>query len=342
MAEVSFQVRDFAFAADDGYAIPLRVAVGSLLNVCSKNGGELVVHVLDLGVSDVNWTACVDSWKCVMPEAAFVRHPIDPARYAGLRLWRGSVATYARIDLPKLLPDVTWCYYFDCDTMVIEDPRLCSKWCDLDLALVGRAIRGDIVDAIDGKWLNEKGLPFDRSHYVCAGVLLMNLAWLRSHNAIAACFDFLSRYPDSVTPDQLALNCVCRGHVGLLPDEWGLGSDETMKSERCACVHFAGVVPWRKETDIGFFCGEHELAGIWRRLAVEKLNVPAEKLCNLSWRKTWFLRMAGFLVRQVLTIVVWTRLYPKRFGRIAESVRQRNRVQAVKRIRAQVFASDYQ
>ena len=328
---------DFVFAADDGYSIPLRVAVGSLLNSCIGRGGEIVIHVLDLGISDANWQDCAESWRRLRPTVLIVRYPISPSRYARMRLWRGSVATYARIDIPELLRGVEWCCYFDCDTLIVRDPRELSSFCESDFAILGRAVREDIIDAVDGRWFREKGLEIDRNRYVCAGILLMNLSWFRSHGTAAKCFDFLLHYPDSVTADQTALNYVCKGSVGLLPDEWGLGSDETMKATSCSCVHFAGTVPWRNVSDIGFFCGEHRLADLWRRLAIERLGVTNEELPNLSLKRTWMLRSCGCITWHLLVTLSVLNCIPGRLGGIVKSVRQRRQARAVARLRELIF-----
>lgn len=333
----SVQVEHFAFAADDGYAVPLRVAVCSLLNACARNGGEISVHVLDLGISDSSWESSVEIWKRLMPEVKVCRHPIDASRYKDFRLWHGSLATYARIDLPELLADVDWCFYFDCDVMIVRDPRMLSTMCADDVALIGHVVREDIFTAIDGRWLVANGLPADGAHFVCAGVLMMNLDWLRKNDKVSACYDFLARYKDAVTPDQLALNCTCRGHVQPLPEGWGVISDEAMKVEDCGCIHFAGLVPWRAARGLGYYCGEQKLADIWRRFAVETAGIPPEKVDALSWRKTWCHRLCGAVAWQILKLCARLNAYPRKYERLIESVRVRERVHAAERISKQLL-----
>lgn len=332
-------IKHFAFAADEGYAIPLRVAVCSLLHACVRNGGEVSVHILDLGLKENTWNSCTDCWRALMPTAKVFRHPIATCRYKGFRRWHGSLATYARIDLPDLLPTVDWCFYFDCDVMLVKDPRALSEICSNDVAIIGHVVREDIFNALDGKWLVANSLPADGAHFVCAGVLLMNLDWFRRNGGVAACYDFLTKYKDPVTPDQLALNCVCRGHIRPLPRGWGVISDEAIKLSDCGCVHFAGLVPWRAAHGLGYYCGEQRLADVWRRVAVELAGVPSRCVDALSWKNTWWLRSCGFVAWQLLKICTRLNLYPRRYKRLMGSVRKRMQAASVDRIIEQIFSS---
>lgn len=332
------EISDFAFAADGNYVMPLRVAVASLLHACRFKPRAITVHILDVGIPDGKWNELAAFWIALMPQAKFRRHIVSAERYKGYRIWNGSLATYARLELPDLLPDVDWCFYFDCDILITRDPAELEEVDVSDLAILGQLNYGPATDSSDGPWLASRKLPFDPRCYVCAGVLLMNLSYLRRTNGANRCFDFLERHPDSIAADQVALNVVCFGHIGLLPPGWGVFSIEAMVEGRSGCIHYSGKLPWRSHRGWLYFCGEHKLERLWRRFAVRVGGCSMRDFENLPM----WVRIRDFAIalsiRAIAETVVSLRLYPTRMSARMERIRRRFRSDLIGRLEMELFS----
>lgn len=304
------KISDFAFAADGNYVEQLRVTVASLLHACRKRPRPLTIHVLDLGIPNDMWDNLVTRWGIIFPQASVRRHNISPDKYKEYKIWNGSVATYARLELPVLLPDVEWCFYFDCDTLIIHDPDELEPLCDPDAAIIGCRNCELATATIDGPWIKQRSLPFDPNKYVCAGVLLMNLRWFRQNENWKRCFDFLERYPNPVSVDQTVLNVVCNGHVGLLPDGWGAFPDEALLLGECGCVHYSGKPPWKFSSDWFYYCGEHKLGDVWRRFAKEVAGWNPPRKSLLTAVRSCALRILGFAITSAAHLAVAANIAP--------------------------------
>lgn len=331
------KIADFAFAADGNYLMPLRVAVASLLHACRHNPRPLTVHVLDLGIKENDWADLVSFWSRMSPQAKFKRYIISPEKYAGYRIWNGSVATYARLELPILLPQVEWCFYFDCDVLVTRDPRELEETCDPQMAIIGRVNYGLTTRQVDAPWLNERNLPFDESTYICAGVLLMNLDWFRRTGKWRSCFAFLEKYPNPAAVDQTVLNVVCFNNVGLLPQGWGEFSVEAVESDASGCVHFSGKSPWQVHSGWFYFCGEYKLESIWRRFAIKYAGCTDGDFDEMSPVKgtvSWLLAHAIFVGVEI----IWKMgLYPLSAKNRIERFLRRCKAKVAARINNELF-----
>lgn len=218
------------YAADANYLFPLRVAASSAIAQASRPQ-DLVIHVLDCGIPDDKWETFGESLYGG-GRTRVVRHPIDLALFHSFAEWHGSLATYARLCLPDLLQDVAWCVYADGDTLLTDDPFKLGAFFDSRLAMQGHATSL----TTQPEWFARHGLALDWSHYVCAGFLLLNLAWMRTHSIARQSLEFLRKHPDAPFPDQDALNILCAGHVGMLPDAWGVFSGAALALKRPGCV----------------------------------------------------------------------------------------------------------
>ena len=247
---------NIVFASDEGFVPQLTVAVASAVWALCPGGEGMVVHVLDCGITDRAWGRFHRKMGEVSLKAGVnanvVRHAVDLGLFSGLPGWtNGSRATWARILLPEILEDVPCCIYSDCDMLFLEDPaEILSELKSSGLAILGH--RNPFGDAgPDARWFKEHGLPFDVKDYFCAGLIGMDLDWMRKNGTVSACWDFLRRFPNPVSMDQTVLNCVCAGHKGLLPDGWGVFTHECFTDgTRLKALHFSGGWPWAKAKNV--------------------------------------------------------------------------------------------
>lgn len=278
------------YASDANYVRYIEVAACSAYIKASRPE-DLIVHVLDCGIPDDAWAAFVKRLESALPTTPhLVRHPIDMARFADFPRWNhGSLAIYARLYLPELLPEEDWCVYADGDTLFVDDPLAILACRDASIALLGR--QDPFASASTRAWYASHNFPRDPATYLCSGFLLMNLRLFRERNYARQCMDFMRVYPDAAFPDQDALNVVCAGSKRALPEGWGIFAAKVFGAERPRCIHYAGIgeLPWR--VSFSWKQGYRESMKIWYCCAETLLGLSREEVSKVpGWR--WRLGLA--------------------------------------------------
>ena len=180
-----------------------------------------------------------------------------------------------------------------------------------------------ISNESDKKWFDERSINLDFNKYVCSGLVAINLDWFRENSAHQKCLDFLDKHPDVLTPDQSALNYVCRGNIGLFPNGWGDFAYEAIQGETCHCLHFTGTTPWNPPRSWTFYCGEHKLIDFWYELADKIAHEPNLKSRFMPLRTFALLKATALFLWPLLCAVSFLRLYPCSFGSHALAIRKR-------------------
>lgn len=222
-----------AFAADERYALPLAVAVRSLIEHFSRHL-ELMVHVFCLGLAEDTKRLLNSSW----PEWVEVRfYDIDEEWLNTLPLVGdlrmipyADRSMYVRLLIPDLIPEgvAQKILYLDVDTLTLADvtpllditldgipvAAVRDTWLAGDLALVGR---GDELQVE----------PSEGKGYFNSGVMLMNLdVWRKEELGRSALCYLQDSAEDIKLPDQDALNACVAGRWVELEPSWN-----TMVSE---------------------------------------------------------------------------------------------------------------
>lgn len=253
-------------ATDEGYVLPTLVAADSLLSskdacttiqlyiIASRETERVMRNPLQ------RITARHDS-----PEPRFLP-AVDAYDEASLQLPHITSATYYRLALPGMLPEVESCLYLDGDVIVMSD--LWEAYCSLSPEDLVAGVRApgflDPEDACERHRLR-LGLPA-LDTYINAGVLVMNLSLMRELNCANAFDELLGKSLEC--QDQDIINIVCYGRIRMLEPRynvmtkyspsWEESYDRVASLSKCykreewedACanpcvVHYAGrVKPW--------------------------------------------------------------------------------------------------
>ena len=163
-----------------------------------------------------------------------------------------SYLTYARLFLPKLLPEVGRILYIDSDLIIMES--LEAVWNTyLENTPLAAAVCAH-VKTIGNECLptEELGLP-PEAPYLQAGFLVIDLGAWRKMDLSKRCVDYLLRYPDRAPHwDQSALNAVIDQKWAVLPDRWNVPAGyielepEKYSKIKPAVLHYSGPdKPWR-------------------------------------------------------------------------------------------------
>lgn len=296
------------YATDDAY---LKLVTASAVSAIRQAATPeaLVLHILDCGISDERWEWFVAQ---VGPTTSVHRHRIEMERFSAFRAWHGSLATYARLFLPTLLPEADWCLYVDGDTLFTDDPAKAFVSRADDVAIVGPE---DNASPQSRAWFAQQGFQKDWTHYFCAGFILINLAWFRAHNGTQWCMDFLRAHPDAPFPDQDALNLYCEGHIRLFPTGWGVLSERMSDCDTPGLIHYVVDLPtkmrfrWRD--------GFRDVTAVWVNFARVVLGMSVRESCGIP-RWKWMLGRAYNHALRVAVAVIGRTPFGRRWSRMKE------------------------
>lgn len=216
-----------AMACDDRYSLPLAVAVRSLLEQLEPSHA-VELFIVDAGVTRENQGRCELAWHNFPVQCHWLRPTADVLHELPVSAAL-PIATYFRLLLPTLLPNVSKLLYLDPDLLVLRSlaPLWSTQLGDQPLAaaqdlacpyvhfpsamanysLARRYLLG--CDPIPN--YGELGLAADRP-YFNAGVMLLNLEVWRKERLGEQLIEFTRQHAaHNVSADQYSLNA-CLGH----------------------------------------------------------------------------------------------------------------------------------
>lgn len=193
-----------------------------------------------------------------------------------------SKATYYRLLIPELYPNMKKALYLDSDILLRGDV---ARLFDTDLTgmLAGAVPDGFVnhVPVLRRYVENRVGVPADMP-YFNAGVLLMNLEEMRKIGFGELFLKLLSTVTFRVAQDQDYLNVLCRGKVKFLPDFWNFMPFKPAESEPML-VHFnLDSKPWQKD---GILYGDEFWAYADRSAYGEELRARKSSYCEEDVRR---------------------------------------------------------
>ena len=245
-----------AFCVGENYFQYVAVSMRSILD--NNEGRNIVFHILTDSISN-------KAEQRIRTE--FVRyknvslsiHLINKNALTDLICGYWTKYTWYRILLPDVLPSsVSRVLYLDADTLVVGNISPLFA-----LNMEGMAVAGCLGA--------ENFLPetFDRCgypsylKYLCAGVLLINLEYWRSHDLSEKAILWEKQNRQRIKyPDQDTINFVCRDNKIVLPMKYGVIGQYFMsgvlpfssfKDELIECllhpviIHYPNQSPWKKE-----------------------------------------------------------------------------------------------
>lgn len=215
-------VLSVVFAADRQYALPLLVALFSLYKN-QNEGTKIKAHIIESGDFPEHYVQIIDAMaeRFAMPEPYHIAPRADYDD-VNLRIEHTSQATYYRLDLPDLLPDVDICLYLDCDVLVASDVSSLFSIAMDDTLLVGVKAAAYYYP-VEGQAEKARVLGINGfDQYVNAGVLLMNLELMREREMVDGFRPLIDRGFNS--QDQDILNAACYGSIKTVSPAFNLMS----------------------------------------------------------------------------------------------------------------------
>ncbi len=225
-------------ACDNNYAKYAGVVIASVL-VNADKSDQIAFYILDGGISGEHKSQILELKSIKDCEIHFVQ--IDESLFEDYKKVKThdyvSLATYYRLKLPSLLPDINKIIYFDCDFVI------CRSLGELFYSdLNGRAVAG-VLD-IDKRKIKKNPT------YVNAGMLVFDIDKMRAMNLEQKFLDWTKEHIDTIkTGDQEIINEVLKGQIFILDEKWNVQSsnftNRSSYTKTPYAIHFvAKKKPW--------------------------------------------------------------------------------------------------
>lgn len=152
-------------------------------------------------------------------------------------------ATYYRLLLPELLPEIDKIIYSDVDIIFQSDLSNLFEFALISNNLVA----GVPIQTVSEKYINKLGLS--KTNYINAGFIILNLNQLRIEKKQKIFIEMAAK--KFIFQDQDILNIVCKERIELIDEKYN-AMPNYPKSD-VVVIHYAGVKPWiafRERCDI--------------------------------------------------------------------------------------------
>lgn len=204
---------NICLACDNNYAKHAGVVIASVLYNASPDD-KLTFYILDGGIKTRNKIA-LESLKTIKDcTVNFI--PIDKSLFKEYQIVKThkyiTIATFYRLKLPSLLPNIDKVLYFDCD-FVINTSLKEIYFTDLE----GKPIAG--VHDI------KKKMVLKNPTYVNAGMLIFDISKMKELDLESKFLNWTKENSQKITcGDQEIINEVCKNQIKILDDEWNVQS----------------------------------------------------------------------------------------------------------------------
>ena len=254
-------------ACDNNYAKYAGVVVASVL-ANSKDDESLNFYILDGGISESKKTEILSLKSIKDCKIEFVQ--IEESMFEDYKKVAThkyiSIATYYRLRLATLLPEVERIIYFDCD-MVVN-----SSLNNLFNVELGENVIAGVRD------INKRMLQQNPS-YINAGMVLFDLNKIREENIEQKFYDYTNENFETIKMgDQTIINEVLKGRIKIVEDEWNVQSSNfTNRSSYTKHPYIIHYVAKRKPWHFGSFSVHRPLYFKYLQMTPWKLNGFKEK-----------------------------------------------------------------
>ena len=238
-------------AADERFSLPLAVMLYSAMKNFRGRGG-ISIYVVDVGISPLSKSRIRRALRQFPVDLHWLRPPNVETIKNLPTTSHLPLATYYRLFIPDLLPDIDKAIYLDSDILVEADLAKLWESNTSDCYLLAALARKNIIKRRTIAVCPELE-PYLEHEYFNAGVMVMNLARMREDGIFAKAIDFARKYPECIrAADQDLLNAVCVGGWNKIDSCWNwlVKSKDKHKYHfrPNSILHFVGDrKPWRPE-----------------------------------------------------------------------------------------------
>ena len=204
---------NICIATDNNYTKHAGVVMASILANAYINE-HIVFYILDGGISSYSKEELLTLKKIKDCDIHFIQIKNDDfENYKNVKTHKYvTLATYYRLKLTALLPNIDKIIYFDCDFIINSSLK---ELFSMDLE--GKPIAG-VLDI-------KKRITAINPTYVNAGMLIFDLKRMRELNIEEKFLNWTWSHANNITcGDQEIINEVCKNNIKLLGKEWNVQS----------------------------------------------------------------------------------------------------------------------
>jgi len=207
-----------AFVGDNDYAMPISVALVSLLKN-KRNDSDYQIYIVACDMTSEN--------KKIIRNIAMEHFKIEiisitDKKYIGLhdsntsRYMNATPAALAKFDLPELIPNEEKIIYLDGDMIIRQD---LAELYQTDLEYLYAAVVRDIPQTLFEEPLINVGIGMD---YFNSGMMVLNLKLMRETHTSSQLIEEKRNLTDKSLMDQNVFNIVFAGKIKQLPLKYNL------------------------------------------------------------------------------------------------------------------------
>ena len=182
------------------------------------------------------------------PESVVKEHVCDESILAGLPSYAGSRMSWVRCFYSRILKDVNWALYLDCDVLYLASPEEHFSYVDDSVYVCVAKDMSANAPMEDKEWASrECGVELNTDSYFNAGVMLFNFKKFREDGIPEKIAEFIKAHPKTNYADQTAMNVLFNGkNIKLIPEKFDwlqLYLDDAALRLR-PVIHYVSGVPW--------------------------------------------------------------------------------------------------
>lgn len=224
-------------AADNNYAMPMLVTIASLLQTAKPNTTYNFNLLVSGDFSEANKKkirrVCEQHKKYKLD---FINMN-DAYKDAHLQIAHITTATYYRLELPSLLPNINKCIYLDVDLIAKKDLSALFRINIDDKYLAGVRAAGYYQSQEKIEYHRERLGLEEFDPYLNAGVLMMNLAKMRKDGMEKVFADLVEKEWSS--QDQDILNIACHDKIRVIDFKYNVMTKYPLKNDRAYTKRFS-------------------------------------------------------------------------------------------------------
>ena len=261
-----------SYSLDNGYIYPTLVAMTSLVINAGNNTFYNIYVLISPDFTEENKNILMSVEKNYTEHCKIFFIDMGNKFEGKDTNFRIPIATYYRLDLHNILPDVDRIIYMDGDTAVFQD---LSELIFLDM-------KGNyILGFLDSNPNALKKYKIKNAIVICAGVILMDLSALRKNNISEKFNKFMEENLGKLEQhDQTTINVVCQGKISTLPPKYGMWNYRTFREfKNFNYEHFSWIRYNKKELSLA-----HENPAILHYV----IGKPFHKFLNKYYYDEWW------------------------------------------------------
>jgi lipopolysaccharide biosynthesis glycosyltransferase len=266
-----------AYATNDAFALPLSVSIESIIETGDPER-HYCIFVLYHSLLSKNIALLESIGHQRTPvQCINISHLID--EYVMYEKERFTREIYFRLLISEVLPQYDKVLYLDSDVVALEDVGELYDT-ELDGAIMGgvRDVPGERGEII------ERELQLSLDTYINSGVLLIDTKRFNNDQIKKKCLSLLSRNKELISPDQDAINLICKDKIKILDNKWNVFWQMTLKKEmlespQISILHYVtSQKPWNTlgYAQADYFWQYAKKTKGYCRICSEILNFPLE------------------------------------------------------------------